>query len=134
MYQWEKDSSNDTQGFVPFSYRNFITWPPPSANTNVTMHYVPLPTTLSNDSDTTNLPLVAQRCVPPFAVYLALLKSDVQKAMSALQEYKRRLVSVLEITRHMDQTRPTVMVPARSFDRSMANPSIRAYRNSRRYY
>jgi len=134
MYQWEKDSSNDSQGYVPFSYKHFIVWPPPSSSANVTMHYVPVPTTLVNDSDTTSLPLVAQRCVPPFAAYLAMLKSDVKKAMGVLQEYKRRLTSVLELTRHQDQTRPTVMVPGRSFDRSMANPSIRAYRNSRRYY
>jgi hypothetical protein len=134
MYQWEKDSSNWSQGFVPFSYNQFILWPAPSTATTVTLHYVPIPTPLVYTSDTTNLPLVAQRTIPIFASYLALLKSDMQKATNFKKEYKQRLVSVLELTRHQLQDRPTVMVPARGFDRSMANPSIRAYRNSRRYY
>ena len=134
MYLWEKDSSNQSQGFVPFSYNQFILWPAPSANTNVNLHYVPLPATLVADTDTTSLPLVAQRLVSIYAAYLAMLKSDMQKATNFRNEYKQRLVSVLELTRHQSQDRPTVMVPGRSFDRSMANPSIRAYRNSRRYY
>lgn len=134
MYQWEKDSTNQSQGFVPFSYDQFILWPPPSANTNVTLHHVPVPTTLVNDSDTTALPLFAQRAVATFASYLAMMKADIQKAQKCLAEYKQRIVSVLEITRHQDQTRPSQMIPGRGFDRSMANPSIRAYRNSRRYY
>lgn len=134
MYLWEKDSSNQSQGFVPFSYDKFILWPPPSASTNVTLHHVPFPATLVSDSDTTSLPLLAQKLVVPFATYLALMKSDPAKAMTYRTEYKNRLVSVLEFTRHQDQSRPSVMEPGRSFDRSMANPSIRAYRNSRRYY
>jgi hypothetical protein len=134
MYQWEKDSANQSQGFVPFSYDSFILWPPPSTNTTVNHHYVPNPATLVNDSDTTSLPLVAQYAVKFYAGYLAMLKSDVQKAMKIREVYKQRMVSVLELTRHQDQTRPTVMSPGRSFDRSMANPSIRAYRNSKRYY
>lgn len=134
MYQWEKDSSNQSQGFVPFSYNKFILWPPPSQATTVTLHDVPLPTQLVLDTDTTAIPLIAQRLVSIFAAYLAMLKLDMQKAQNFRNEYKQRLVSVLELTRHQDQTRPTVMVPGRSFDRSMANPSIRAYRNSRRYY
>ena len=134
MYQWEKDSSNQSQGFVPFSYDQFILWPAPSLQTNVTFHYVPMPVNLVSDSDTTNLPLVAQRCIPIFASYLAMLKSDMQKAMGFKGEYKQRIVSVLELTRHQLQDRPTVMAPGRGFDRSMANPSVRAYRNSRRYY
>jgi hypothetical protein len=134
MYQWEKDSTNQSQGFVPFSYDQFLLWPPPSANTNVTLHHVPLPATLVNDTDTTSLPLVAQLALKYYAVYLALLKSDMKKAAKVLQSYKQKLVPVLELTRHQDQTRPTSMIPGRSFDRSMANPSIRAYRNSRRYY
>jgi hypothetical protein len=134
MYEWEKDSSNQSQGFVAFSYNQFILWPPPSQNTTVTLAHVPYPGTLINLTDTTSLPLVAQRCIPIFASYLAMLKSDMKKAMNFRKEYKQRIVSVLELTRHKDQTRPTAMVPGRSFDRSMANPSIRAFRNSRRYY
>lgn len=134
MYQWEKDSSNQSQGFVPFSYNEFILWPAPSVSTTVTLHYVPFPMPLVSDTDTTALPLVAQKTIPIFASYLALLKSDMVKAMNFNKEYKQRLVSVLELTRHQNQDRPTVMIPARGFDRSMANPSIRAYRNSRRYY
>lgn len=134
MYQWEKDSTNQSQGFVPFSYDQFLLWPPPSVNTTVTLHHVPIPATLVNDTDTTSLPLFAQRAAATFAAYLAMMKSDIQKAQKLLSEYKQRIVSVLEITRHQDQTRPSQLIPGRSFDRSMANPSIRAYRNSRRYY
>jgi hypothetical protein len=133
MYQWEKDSSNQSQGFVPFSYDKFILWPPPSTTTTVNLHYVPQPSPLVNDTDFTALPLIAQYPVATFATYLALLKSDVQKAMKLRDQYKQRMVPVLELTRHQDQTRPTVLAPGRSFDRSMANPAIRAYRNSRRY-
>src|SRR5882762_670692 len=100
MYQWEKDSSNSSQGFVPFSYNQFILWPPPSSSTTVTLHHVPQPVTLVNDSDTTSLPLVAQKLVPIFTAYLAMLKSDMQKAMNFKGEYKQRLTSVLELTRH----------------------------------
>ncbi len=134
MYQWEKDSANQSQGFVPFSYNQFLLWPPPSSNTTVNLHYVPLPATLVNDGDLTAFPLVAQYPVATFATYLALLKSDMKKAEKVKDLYKQRITGVLELTRHQDQTRPTVMVPASSFDRSMANPSIRAFRNSRRYY
>lgn len=134
MYQWEKDSSNSSQGFVPFSYNQFILWPPPSANTTVTLHHCPQPATLVNDTDTTLLPLVAQKCVPIFAAYLAMLKNDMQKAMQFKGEYKQRLTAALELTRHQNQSRPTVITPGGSFDRSMANPSVRAFRNSRRYY
>lgn len=134
MYQWEKDSANQSQGFVPFSYNQFILWPPPSVNTTVTLHDVPQPAQLVNDTDLTTLPLIAQYPIATFAAYLAMLKNDVQKAIRLREEYKRRITAVLELTRHQDQTRPTVMVPAMSFDRSQANPSIRAYRNSRRYY
>jgi hypothetical protein len=134
MYQWEKDSSNQSQGFVPFSYNEFILWPPPSSTTTVTLHYVPQPPPLVNDTDFTTLPLIAQYPVATFAAYLAMLKSDVKKALGIHKIYKQRIVSVLELTRHQDQSRPTVMVPGMSFDRSMANPAIRAYRNSRRYF
>jgi hypothetical protein len=134
MYEWEKDSSNQSQVFIPFSYNEFILWPAPSANTTVNLHDVPMPVALVNDADTTSLPLVAQRLVSIFASYLAMLKSDKQKAKNFKAEYKQRLVSVLELTRHQMKDRPTVMVPGRSFDRSQANPSIRAFRNSRRYY
>lgn len=134
MYQWEKDSANQSVGFVPFSYNQFILWPAPSLNTTVTLHDVPFPVQLVNDTDTTALPLIAQYPAATFAAYLAQMKNDVQKAMKLREEYKRRITSVLELTRHQNQTRPTVMVPAMSFDRSMANPSIRAYRNSRRYF
>lgn len=134
MFEWEKDSSNDSQVYVPFSYNQFILWPAPSSNTTVNLHYVPQPTLLVNDTDTTILPLVAQKLIPIFGSYLAMLKSDMMKAQAFLKEYKQRLQSVLELTRHQSQSRPSVLVPARSFDRSMANPSVRAYRNSRRYY
>ncbi len=134
MYQWEKDSNNQSQAFVPFSYNEFILWPAPSQSTTVTLHHVPQPATLVNDSDTTALPLIAQRLVSIFASYLAMLKLDMEKAAAFRGEYKQRLVSVLELTRHQDQSRPTVMAPGRSFDRSMANPSVRAFRNSRRFY
>lgn len=134
MYQWEKDSSNSSQGFVPFSYNQFILWPPPSATTTVNLHHVPFPTQLVNDADTTSLPLIAQRMVSIFASYLAMLKSDMDKANNFRSEYKQRLVSVLELTRHQNQSRPSVMQPGSSFDRSMANPSVRAFRNSRRFY
>lgn len=134
MFEWEKDSSNQSQVFAPFSYNEFILWPAPSTNTTVNLHYVPLPSVLVNDTDTTLLPMVAQRCVPIFAAYLARLKDDMEKATGFLKEYRQRIESVLEITRHQNQSRPTVMVPAGGFDRSMANPSIRAFRNSRRFY
>lgn len=134
MYEWEKDSSNQSQGFVPFSYNQFILWPPPSSTTTVNLHHVPFPTQLVNDTDKTSLPLIAQRLVSIFASYLAMLKSDMEKAANFLGEYKQRLTAVLELTRHQNQSRPTVMTPASSFDRSMANPSVRAFRNSRRYY
>jgi hypothetical protein len=134
MYQWEKDSSNDSQGFVPLSHTQFLLWPPPSSATTITLHHVPQPATLVNSTDTTALPLVAQRCISVFASYLAMLKSDMQKAMNFKGEYKQRIVSALELTRHQNQSRPTSMVPGSSFDRSMANPSVRAFRNSRRYY
>lgn len=134
MYQWEKDSSNNSQVFVPFSYNEFILWPAPSSVTTVNLHDVPLPTSLVLDTDTTLLPLVAQRTVSIFAAYLAMLKSDKQKAKSFRDEYKQRIVSVLELTRHQLKDRPTIMAPGRSFDRSQANPSVRAYRNSRRFY
>lgn len=134
MYQWEKDSDNQSNAFVPFSYNEFILWPAPSSVTTVNLHDVPVPTALVNDTDTTSLPLVAQRTISIFAAYLAMLKSDLSKAKNFLQEYKQRVTSVLELTRHQSQDRPTVLAPGRSFDRSMANPSIRAFRNSRRYY
>lgn len=134
MYQWEKDSSNQSQGFVPFSYNEFILWPPPSQSTTVNLHHVPQPASLVNDSDVTALPLIAQRLVSIFASHLAMLKLDMQKAAAFRGEYKQRLVSVLELTRHQDQSRPTILAPGRSFDRSMANPSVRAFRNSRRFY
>lgn len=134
MYQWEKDSSNQSQVFVPFSYDKFILWPAPSAATTVNLHDVPMPATLTLDTDTTLLPLVAQRCISIFAAYLAMLKSDKQKAKNFKNEYKQRMTSVLELTRHQSKDRPSIMAPGRSFDRSMANPSIRAFRNSRRYY
>lgn len=134
MFEWEKDSSNDPQVYVPFSYNWFILWPAPSAVSTVTLHYVQQPATLVNNSDTTVLPLVAQKLVPIQAAYLAMLKLDMQKAMIFQKEYKQRLISAQEVTRHELQTRPTVMAPGRSFDRSQANPSVRAYRNSRRYY
>lgn len=134
MYEWEKDSSNNSQGFVPFSYNQFILWPAPSVNTTVTLHYCQQPTTLVDTTDTTQLPLVAQRCISIFAAYLAMLKSDMQKANNFKNEYKQRIISVLELTRHQNKDRPTVLAPGRSFDRSMANPSVRAFRNSRRYY
>lgn len=134
MYQWEKDSSNSSQGFVPFSYNQFILWPPPSSTTTVNLHHVPFPAQLVNDTDTTSLPLIAQRMVSIFAAYLAMLKSDMDKANNFRSEYKQRLVSVLELTRHQNQSRPSVMQPGSSFDRSMANPSVRAFRNSRRFY
>ena len=75
MFEWEKDSSNQSQVYVPFSYNQFLLWPAPSAATTVNLHYIPMPTTLVNDTDTTVLPLVAQRIVPIFASYLAMLKS-----------------------------------------------------------
>lgn len=134
MYQWEKDSANASQGFVPFSYNKFLLWPPPSAKTTVNLHHVPYPTSLVNDSDVTALPLIAQKLIIPFGAYLAMMKSDVQKAAGFLAEYKQRRIAALELTRHQDQSRPSSLVPGRSFDRSMANPSIRAFRNSRRYY
>lgn len=134
MYEWEKDSSNQSQGFVPFSYNQFILWPPPSANTAVTLHHVPQPPQLVNTTDTTGLPLAAQKMIVIFSAYLAMLKLDMQKASTFLSEYNQRKTAVLELTRHQDQSRPTVMAPGRSFDRSMANPSVRAFRNSRRYY
>lgn len=134
MYQWEKDSSNSSQGFVPFSYNQFILWPPPSSTTTVNLHHVPFPAQLVADTDTTSLPLIAQRMVSIFAAYLAMLKSDMDKANNFRSEYKQRLVSVLELTRHQNQSRPSVMQPGSSFDRSMANPSVRAFRNSRRFY
>jgi hypothetical protein len=134
MYEWEKDSSNQSQGFVPFSYNQFILWPAPSLATNVTLHYVPMPTEMVNPTDITALPLIAQRLISIQASYLAMLKSDMQKANNFKNEYKQRLISVLELTRHQMQDRPTVMVPGRSFDRSQANPSVRAFRNSSRYY
>lgn len=134
MYQWEKDSSNLPQEFVPFSFDHFILWPAPSSNNTVTLHYVPQPSTLINDTDTTILPLVAQKLVPIQASWLAMLKLDQQKAQLFQKEYKQRLVSVRELTRHENQSRPSLMEPGRSFDRSHANPSVRAYRNSRRYF
>lgn len=134
MYEWEKDSSNSSQTFVPFSYNQFILWPAPSSVTTVNLHYCQQPAVLFYDTDTTSLPLVAQRCISIFASYLAMLKSDMKKASNFKKEYKQRMTSVLELTRHQNKDRPTVMVPGRSFDRSMANPSIRAFRNSRRYY
>lgn len=138
MYQWEKDSANQSQGYVPFSYDKFILWPPPSTNTTVTLHHVPIPKQLVFNTDTTSLPLIAQRLISIFASYLAMLKSDMSKAQNFRNEYKQRLVSVLELTRHQDQSRPSTMTPGfgpyNSFDRSMANPSVRAYRNSRRYF
>lgn len=134
MYLWEKDSSNTSQIFVPFSFDSFILWPAPSATTTVTLHYMPRPTTLMNSGDTTTFPLVAQKLVPIFASYLAQLKNDMDKAQLFLKEYKQRLISAQELTRHKDASRPTVMAPGRSFDRSNANPAVRAYRNSNRYY
>lgn len=134
MFQWEKDSSNTSQTFAPFSFDSFILWPSPSANTTINLHYVQQPPQLVSGSDTTNLPLIAQKLVVIHAAYLAMMKNDMTKAQGFLKEYKQRLISVQELTRHMDQTRPTVMVPGNSFDRSMANPAVRAYRNSRRFY
>lgn len=134
MYLWEKDSSNVPQEYVPFSYDHFILWPAPNFNDTVNLHDVPQPSLLVNDTDTTLLPLVAQHLIPIYASYLAMLKSDMQKAMGFLKEYKQRLISVRELTRHQSKLRPSTIVPGRSFDRSMANPSVRAYRNSRRYY
>ena len=134
MYEWEKDSSNQSVGFVPFSYNQFILWPPPSANTTVTLHHVPQPSPLVNSTDTTGVPLAAQKMIVIFAAYLAMLKLDMQKAAGFLGEYNQRKTAVLELTRHQDQSRPTVMRPGSSFDRSMANPSVRSFRNSRRYY
>src|SRR6266852_6400696 len=92
MYEWEKDSSNQSQGFVPFSYNQFILWPPPSQTTTVNLHHVPFPAQLVADTDTTSLPLIAQRLVSIFASYLAMLKSDMDKANNFRSEYKQRLV------------------------------------------
>ena len=64
MYQWEKASSNTPSQFVPFSYNEFILWPAPSTVTTVKLTYIQQPATLVNDTDTTSLPLVAQRLVP----------------------------------------------------------------------
>lgn len=134
MFEWEKDSSNDPQVYVPFSYNWFFLWPAPSAVSTVSLHYVQQPSILVNNTDTTSLPLVAQKLIPIQAAYLAMLKLDMKKAMIFQKEYRQRLISAVELTRHELQTRPTVMAPGRSFDRSQANPSVRAYRNSRRYY
>jgi hypothetical protein len=130
---WEKDNFGKPRNFVPFSWDQFILWPPPDAVSTVNLHYIPYPSQLVNDTDTTLFPLSAQRLVPIFASYLAQMKNDVVKAVTHLNEYKQRLTSVQEQQRHNEQTRPSSIVPARNFDRRNANPEVGRFSSLRGY-
>ena|SRR5437868_1459833 len=121
---WEEDFPSQQSYFIPYSYNLFILWPAPQANDTVNLHYIPFPTILANATDTTPLPLSAQKLVPVFAAYLAQLKNDAKKAMMHRQEYKKRMEFVRVQQRHNSQLRPTIMAPGREFDRKHANPEV----------
>lgn len=132
---WEMQAPSEPTNFYTFSWNNFLLWPPPNYGDGNTLHYVPVPSPLLDDTDATALPLPAQKLISIFASYLASMKSDVQKAFTFLQEYKSRLEPIRALSRHMNQSRPTVMVPSRTFDKASSQPGFRGQvGNSRRYY
>ncbi len=121
---WEEDFPSQQSYFIPFSYNLFILYPAPQVNDSINLHYIPFPSTLVNSSDTTLLPLSAQKLVPIFAAYLAQMKNDPKKALGHLQEYKKRMEFVRVQQRHNAQLRPAIMAPGRAFDRKHANPEV----------
>jgi len=123
-YRWETNTSTISTHFIPFSYDRFLLWPPPQTTTTVTLFYVPMPTTLSADGDTTAIPLQAQKLLPIYGTYLALRKHDFQKAMLFLQEYKQRLEVVkVEIAETTD-LHTTKMRPADRFAKAHHTPQF----------
>ena len=122
---WEKERCATPTHFVPFSSDFFVLRPGPDKTSTVTLHYTPIPATLSSDSATTSFNLSGQRLVPVFASYLAQMKNDPQKAAQHLAEYKARLEPARTQLRHDSQYRPQLMVPARAFDRQQANPEVK---------
>lgn len=132
--QWEKDGQGHPNNYIPFSVDKFILNPCPNASSYVVLHYSPYPDELVDDTDTTNFPLSAQKCVSIFAAYLAQMKNDVQKAMSFLTEYKTRITKVQEQTRNNEKSRPTVIAPAQRFDKRNANPEVSQWSSGLRGY
>lgn len=131
---WEKGPVGTPSNFIPFSFDKFILWPPPSVSTNINMHFVPFPATLSSDSSTTLFPLAAQRLVPIYASYLAQMKNNVERAFQHLSEYKARVPMAVAQQRHNAQLRPTIVAPGRTFDRKNASPEISRSLINRGYY
>jgi hypothetical protein len=122
---WEKDFPGQPTRLVPFSFGQFILWPPPDATDVTTLHYIPFPEQLVNSSDLTLLPLNAQRLVPIYASFLAQMKNDPKRAIKVhLAEYKQRMPAIVAQQRHNEQLRPQMLVPAQAFDRKHANPDV----------
>lgn len=130
---WETSPKGRSSLFIPFSYDKFILWPPPDQNTSVTLSYVPVPTTLSTDGDTTSLHPNSQDLVPIYATYLALRKHDFDKAKVLLGEYKQRLAIVKTEFAKTTAAQPTRMSLAKPFDRAQSSPEFRQY-GRRGYY
>jgi hypothetical protein len=131
---WEKDAPNTPRGFWPFSWDQIVSWPIPFSQLNGTLHYVPYPTALVNDTDVTTFSMSANRLVSIFAAYLASLKTSMSKAKAFLDEYNTRVVAVQEQERNNAKSRPAVMAPARWFDRQGANPEVGRFSELRGYY
>ena len=119
---WESNSSTISTRFIPFSYNRFILWPPPRTTTTMNIHYVPVPTTLSADGDTTVLPLWAQKAIPAYGTYLALRRYDGKKARLFLAEYKQQLAVALSEKRNTTVYHTTKLRPAGKFEKSHSSP------------
>lgn len=131
---WEKDAPNTPRNFWTFSWDQVVPWPIPFAKLNGILHYVPYPTTLVADTDATGFSMSGNRLVSIFAAYLASLKTSMAKAKNFLDEYNTRVVSVQEQERNNSKSRPTVMAPARWFDRQGANPEVGRFSQLRGYF
>lgn len=131
---WEKDAPNTPRNFWPFSWDQIVPWPIPFNALNGTLHYVPYPTTLVLDTDTTVFPMSGNRLVSVFAAYLASLKTSMVKAKNFLDEYNSRVVLVQEQERNNSKSRPAVMGVGRWFDRQGANPEVGRFSQLRGYY
>lgn len=131
--KWETNLPSRGANFVPFSHDQFIVWPVPSVTVQATLHYVPYPTTLVSDTDTTTFAVSAARLVPIFTAYLAMMKENVEKAAGYLADYNTRIAPVQAQERNNSKSRPAIMAPARHFDRRNANPEVGRFTGIRGY-
>ena len=134
MGSWETSATSRSDLFIPFSYDKFILWPPPNANTTITLFYSPVPSSLSADGSTTVFHLSVQKLIPIYASYLCLRKHDFEKAQLFLGEYKQRLAAAKADIANTAAVRPARMAPAKQFDRAHATPEVRFGRGHRGYY